>query len=235
MKVFVSYSFRPENAWVTDYMIPLIGHFGHEAVTGQLLDAGALDEEVKRKIRQCRRVIAFVTRAQPRYDPGANAPSSYEPPDWVRDEVMMARGAERLVTEYRERQVTYGGAAPFHAYRSFDRAEIPELLLDIAAVVSSWPVGPIQLRLSFPEAMRDEITDAANAGALEAQCVALEDGVEVSSETLKVHLRDGQLLALFWIKPKPTYSIDVVVRFGARNLARRGISPVVREASLSAV
>lgn len=235
MKVFVSYSFRPENAWVSDYIVPLVGHFGHDPVTGQLLDSGPLDEEVKRKMRQCRRVISFVTRAQPRYDPGATTPSSYEPPDWVRDEIMMARGDDRLVTEYRESLVTYGGVAPFHAYRTFDRTRIPELLVDIAAVVSSWPVGPIQLRLSFPEAIRQEVTDAANAGTLEALCTALEDGQEVGSETLKVHLFDGKLIALFWIKPKPTYSIDIVVRFGARNLAGRGISPVVREASLSAV
>src|SRR5579862_4457775 len=188
MRVFVSYSFRQENDWVTDYVIPLIGHFGHEVVTGQLLDTGPLDDEVKRKIRQCRRVICFVTRAQPRYDRGATTPSGFEPPDWVRDELMIARGADRLVSEYRESQVVYGGAAPFHAYRPFDRSKIPDLLLDIAAVVSTWPVGPIQLRLSFPEAMRQEIIDAANAGTLEAQCTALEDGVEVSTETLKVHL-----------------------------------------------
>src|SRR3954471_23986281 len=147
MKVFVSYSFRPENAWVTDYVIPLIGHFGHEVVTGQILDAGALDDEVKKKIRQSRRVICFVTRAAPRYDPGATTPTSYDPPDWVRDELMIARGADRLVNEYRESLVVYGGAAPFHAYRPFDRARIPELLVDLAAVVSSWPVGPLQLRL----------------------------------------------------------------------------------------
>jgi len=235
MKVFVSYSFRPENAWVTDFVVPLLGHFGHEPVTGQLLDSGPLDDDVKKKMRQCRRVISFVTRAQARFDPGATTPSSYEAPDWVRDEIMMARGADRVVTEYRESLVTYGGAASFHAYRSFDRNKIPELLLDISGIVSSWPVGPIQLRLSFPEAMRQEIVDAANAGTLEAQCIALEDGQEVSSETLKVHLLDDKLLALFWIKAKPTYSIDVVVRFGARNLARRGISPVVREATLSVV
>src|SRR5262245_51048381 len=101
MKIFVSYSFRAENAWVTDYVLPLLTHFGHEPVTGRVLDAGPLDDDVKRKIRQCRRMLCFVTRARPRYDPGGAVPTSYEPPDWVRDELMLARGAEKLVTEFR--------------------------------------------------------------------------------------------------------------------------------------
>src|SRR5262245_19229565 len=102
MKIFISYSFRPEHFWVKEFVIPLITHFGHEAVTGELLDAGSLDEEVKKKIRLCRRIICFVTQAKPRYDPGSTTPTSYEPPDWVRDELMLGRGVDKLVTEFRE-------------------------------------------------------------------------------------------------------------------------------------
>jgi hypothetical protein len=235
MKIFVSYSFRPENAWVTEFVVPLLGHFGHEPLTGVLLDAGPLDEEVRKKIRQCRRVICFVTRSRPRFDQGATVPTSYEPPDWVRDELILARGADKLVTEFRETMVEYGGTSPFHAYKLFDRTNLPKLLLDVAETVAQWPLGPIQLRLLFPDDIKQQIVAAANAGNLRVQCTALEDGQEVGTEDLPVHLRDEQLIVLYWIKPKPNYSIDVVVRFGAQNLARRGISPAVREATLSAV
>jgi hypothetical protein len=235
MKIFVSYSFRPENAWVEDYVIPLVRHFGHDVLTGRLLDGGALDDEVRRKIRQCRRVLCFATRATPRFAAGGAVPGSYEPPVWVHDELSMARASDLEAVEYRETLVTYGGAADLHPYRSFDRDKLPDLLLDVAELVSSWPVGPIQIRLSFPDAIQPQMLAAANAGTLQAECTAVEDGQEVNVETVRVHRQGDQLVALFWVKPKPTYSIDVRVQFGAQSLARRGISPVVAEASLSVV
>jgi hypothetical protein len=235
MKIFVSYSFRRENAWVTDFVIPLLEHFGHTPITGKMLDAGPLDDEVKKKIRQCRRTICFVTRGRERYERGSSTPSSYEPPDWVRDELIIGRSTDGLVTEFRESHVDYGGAAAFHSFTAFDRGNLPKLLLDIAATVADWPIGPIQLRLSFPDALRAQIVAAANAGMLRAKCSVLEDGEEIRSEEVPIHLRDDQLIALFWVKPRDNYLIDVIVPFGAQSLARRGISPIVREAALSAV
>jgi hypothetical protein len=38
MKIFVSYSFRDETKWVVDYVIPLINCFGHQAITGRILE-----------------------------------------------------------------------------------------------------------------------------------------------------------------------------------------------------
>lgn len=235
MKIFVSYSFRNETDWVDDLVIPLIECFGHEVLTGRVLDAGPLDEEVKNKIRQCRRVLCFVTRAEPRYDQ-SGAIASYDPPDWVRDELMMARGSDRDAIEFRETGVKYGGASPFHAYWEFDRDHLPKLLLDLAVRVAEWPVGPLQLRLAVPDQFRAEVEQAANARTLKARCAAFDDtGTERSVEELSVHVRDGQLVVPFWIKPDPNMSIEIEVTLGARRLACRGISPAVREARLSAV
>jgi hypothetical protein len=234
MKLFVSYSFRSENKWVEDYVIPLLECFGHEVITGRILDAGPLDEEVKKKIRQCRRVLCFVTRAAPIYDQNG-ATGNYHPPDWVRDELMLARGAERDTIEFRESKVQYGGAAPFHAYCEFDRNQLSQLLLDIALRVREWPVGPLQLRLAVPEAFRSEVEQAANAGTLKARCVAIEDAETQYEEELTVRFRDEQLIILFWIKPKPNVSIEIEVNLGARRLVSRGISPAVREARLAPI
>lgn len=235
MKIFVSYSFRAENQWVETYVIPLIACFGHEAVTGRVLDAGSLDDEVRKKIRQCRRVVCFVTRAKPNYDQ-TGAIESYAPPDWVRDELMLARGADRDAIEFRETGVSYGGASPFRAYVEFDRDQLPKLLLDLAVRLAEWPVGPLQLRLSVPDQFRAEVAQAANASTLRARCVALDEtGTERSAEDLKVHVRDGQLLVPFWVKADPNLSIEIEITLGARRLVCRGISPAVRDALLSVV
>lgn len=235
MRVFVSFSFRPENQWIEDYVIPLLNFFGHEPVTGRILDAGNLDEEVKRKIRQCRRVLCFVTRAQPRYDENGRV-LSYDPPDWVRDELMMARGASLDAIEFRETGVKYGGAAPFHAYVEFESSQVPRLLLDLAERVAEWPIGPLQLRLSVPDQFKEEVELAANSGTLRARCVAIEDGhMEQMAEDSRVQVRDGQLIVLFWVKPNPNISIEIEITLGARRLACRGISPAVREARLSQI
>ena len=101
MKIFVSYSFRPENNWVEDLVLPLITCFGHEPVTGRRLDGGALDEEVRSKISQCRRMLCFVTRSAPKRGKKGKA-TEFSPSDWVRDELMMARGAQCDAIEFRE-------------------------------------------------------------------------------------------------------------------------------------
>jgi hypothetical protein len=232
MKIFVSYSFRDENRWVEDFVVPLIACFGHVPVTGRILDAGPLDEEVKQKIRQCKRVLCFVTRARPRRD-AAGVITDYEPPDWVRDEMFLARGAERDALEFRERGVSYGGAAALRPYVDFDRGDLPRLLLDLAKRLAEWPVGPLQLRLSVPAELRGEVEAAALARTLRAKCVAIDDeGVERSSQDLDVRVRDGQLIVLFWIKADPNLSIDIDVAIGPRVLTCQGVSPIVRDAPL---
>jgi hypothetical protein len=235
MKIFVSYSFRPENRWVDDLALPLLRCFGHEPITGRILDAGTIPDEVRKRMQQCRRVLCFVTRAQPRYDRNG-AIVGYEPPDWVRDELMMARGAAQDALEFRQSEVSYAGASPFHAYIEFDTNDMPRLLLDLARRVAEWPVGPLQLRLSVPAAFRAEVEQATNARRLSARCIALDEtGAEHSAEDLRVHLRDGQLIVPFWVKPHPNLSIEIEVNLGARRLACRGISPAVREAQLAPI
>lgn len=237
MKIFVSYSFRPENRWVTQYVKPLLQCLGHEVLTGEIVDSAAtIDEGVKKKIRQCRWVMCFVTRGRPRHD-GAGAVVGYEPPDWVRDELIVARARDQAATEYREQGVEYGGIAPYYAYRPFDRDRLPDLLLDVAEVASQWPVGPIQLRLAFPDEVQDEIMAAARAGILRARCSAIEEvGADpVVVEELKVHLRGEQLLVAFWVKRQPNLSIDIEVVLGARRLVCPGVSPLENEARLRTV
>jgi hypothetical protein len=198
-----------------------------------VLDGHGLEEEVKKKIRQCQRVLCFATRAKPNRDEKGNV-VDYQPPDWVRDELMMSRGGELIAIEFREKDVSYGGASVLRPYVVFDREQLPQLLLDIAQRVSEWPVGPLQLKLSVPEGLRAEVEQAANARTLRARCVALDlFGTAGRTDDLEVYVRDGQLIVPFWIKPDPDISIEIELNVGARRLAARGISPAVREARLT--
>jgi hypothetical protein len=235
MKIFVSYSFRDDNSWVETVVIPLIQCFGHQVVTGRILDAGELDEEVRSRIKQCRRVLCFVTRSNPRYDQSGGI-VGYEPPDWVRDELMLARGDDRAAIEFRETGVTYEGPASLRPYVEFDRNKLPGLLVQLAQRLAQWPIGPLQLRLSVPNEVMNDIEQAATANLLEARCTVFDEfGTESGAEAVRVRLRDGQLIVPFWVKPDPNSSIEVELTLGARRLACRGISPAVREARLSVV
>ena len=232
MKIFISYSFRPENFWIEKYVIPLVESFGHTAVTGQILDGMAIPDEVKRKLKGCRRVLCFVTRGRPRWDASGQV-ESYEPPGWVRDELMMARGRDSVAIEFREEGVSYDGASSFIAWNAFKSTELPDLLLRLAELLKEWPVGPLHLRLTVPGAFSVDIENAANAGLLRARCRARDEaGDPVSEEELPVHVLDGRLTVPFWIKPDPGLSIEIEITLGNRRLACRGISPAVREAKL---
>lgn len=232
MKIFVSYSFRPENAWVERYVIPLVKSFGHEPVTGQILEGAAIPDEVKQRIKGCRRVLCFSTRSKARYTAQGQV-ESYEPPDWVRDELMLARGRDQVAIEFREDQVSYGGASSFVAWHPFNREELPELLVRLAQLLSAWPVGPLQLRLNVPAPFQAEVETAANARQLKARCLAFDEaGDLVGEEELPVRVHEGRLIVPFWIKPDPGLSIEIEISLGTKRLACRGISPAVREARL---
>ncbi len=97
MKIFVSYSYRAETKWVEDYVLPLIRCFGHEPITGKKLEGDAIPTEVQRRITLCKYMLCFVTRGTETAQSGV-----YDPPGWVRDELMMGRGAGKTAIEFRE-------------------------------------------------------------------------------------------------------------------------------------
>jgi hypothetical protein len=234
MKVFVSYSYRTETKWVDEYVIPLVRCFGHEPVTGRMPDGGAIPDEIRRLIKSTKRVLCFVTRAKPNHGEDGSA-TSYAPPDWVRDELMMSRGADKTAIEFREKDVEYGGAAPFSAFHRFDRAELPALLLELAEILKDWPVGPLTLRLTVPQALQDDFGAGVDAGTLQAKWAARDgdDSVVFSGEALVRRRQPDQFVIPILIKPDPNLAIEVDIAFGPRSrLVCTGISPSVCNAPL---
>jgi hypothetical protein len=154
--------------------------------------------------------------------------TGYNPPDWVRDELMLGRGAEKIAIEFREKDVRYGGAAHFSAWHAFDRDELPALLLRLAEILKDWPIGPLQLRLTVPSDLQSDFDIGVDAGTLQAKCTARDgdDNVVFSEEPL-VRRRNDQFVIPFWIKPDPNLAIEIEIAFGARRLVCKGISPAV--------
>jgi hypothetical protein len=234
MKIFVSYSFRAETRWVDDYVIPLIRCFGHEPVTGRILDGGSIPDEVRRLIKSTKRVLCFVTRAKLNHGEDRSL-TSYAPPDWVRDELMMSRGADKTAIEFREKDVEYEGAAPFSAFHAFDRAELPALLLELAEILKDWPVGPLTLRLTVPPGLQDDFGAGVDAGTLQAKCTARDsdDNVVFSEVALVRRRQPDQFVIPILIKPDPNLAIEIDIAFGPRSrLVCTGISPTVCMAPL---
>jgi hypothetical protein len=233
MKIFVSYSFRDETRWVDDYVLPLIRCFGHVPETGRILDGNAIPDEVRQRIKGCKRVLCFVTRAGEICTPDGSQTGYYNPPDWVRDELMLSRGAEKVAIEFREKGVTYGGAAPFSAWHPFDRTELPALLLRLAEILKEWPVGPLQLRLSVPAVLAADFDTGVNKGTLRAKCIARYSEDDEVSADLPVRKLDNQYVISFWIKPDPNLAIEIEIDFGSGKLVCRGILPATCIATLS--
>lgn len=236
MRIFVSYSFRDETKWVDDYVLPLIWCFGHEPVTGRILDGNAIPNEVYQRIKSCKRVLCFVTRASEIYGPGGARTGYYNPPDWVRDELMLGRGAEKIAIEFREQYVKYGGAAHFSAWHAFDRTELASLLLRLAEILKEWPVGPLQLRLSVPPELEADFNTGVDAGTLQVKCTARDrEDNEIFADKPPVRKWDGQYVIPFWIKPDPNLAIEIEIAFGPRRLVCKGISPAICIARLSSL
>jgi hypothetical protein len=233
VRIFVSYSFQ--NAWIEEYVIPLIACFGHEPVTGRILDGSPLPEEVRAAMRTCRRVLCFVTRSSPLYGPGGQT-TGFRPPDWVHDEMLMARGANTKTVEFRETGVSYEGSAQHYPWHEFDRDQLPKLLLRLAQLLKTWPVGPLQLRLTVPQELYDDFSRGVAMGNFVATCAARDSSEAiVFEEEEPVRLRDNQFVVLFWIKPDPNLAIDLEIRGGPRKLVCRGVAPAICDARLLAI
>jgi hypothetical protein len=213
-------------------VVPLIACFGHQPVTGRILQGRSIPDEVKALIRRSNRVFCFVTRASEIYTE-TGAVRGYLPPGWVRDELMLARGANKEAIEFRETGVIYDGAAPFMAWHEFDRDRLPDLMLRLAQVLKDLPVGPLILRLRVPAALEPEFDRDVQADRLVAECRAREnDGAILVTDRIPVRKVADRYVIAFWIKPDPDVSIEVDINYAGRQLVCRGVSPAICIADL---
>jgi len=118
------------------------------------------------------RVLCFTTRGAARFGRGAIV--GYEPPDWVRDELVLARGNAREAYRIsRERSCCTGGTSPFYAWHEFDRSHLADLLVDLAKVLASGQWGPSSFVSPFRLPCRGTSKEPLTAHTLTATLPAL--------------------------------------------------------------
>lgn len=166
MKVFVGWPY--EAKWVERYAIPLIESYGLEVATGMALQGErTLTDGVKNAIASCDALIAFTTRrdsvpvrmwpaekARPQ-ERSVNSGGGSNTSDWVVDEIKHAKSLNKRVFEFREDGVAYPDKINDPAqYTLISTGELPQVLIDIAKVISPRAVHSVNLRLMPEEFVR---------------------------------------------------------------------------------
>lgn len=143
-KIFLSYSFRPENEQVVRQVDRLIRSHGLLPVTGDVLGGGELTPEVQALIAQSDALISLFTRDK-------KIGGNWIPTKWVRKELRSARKREQPAIAMVETGVKIGGE---NEYISFNRAAPCEAMIKLSQTIGRWKesVGrSLEIRL-LPEA-----------------------------------------------------------------------------------
>lgn len=165
MNLFVGFHFAPEDAWVRELVLPLVGAFGFDAVTGEEMYGHQLTNEVIQRIKGSCGLLGFVTRR------GNDSERTHR---WVTDELASAVTAGIKVLEVREvglddqrrllgdrQHIEYDPQRPAHC------------LVQLAAALGQWAKEPAPTpvrvipqeagQLSERRALKREISNAIAA------------------------------------------------------------------------
>jgi hypothetical protein len=152
VRIFIGFGYNDRDKWVRDLVIPLVGSFGAEVVTGEDLHGEIISAAVIQRIRQSDGLIAFLTR-RGKVDDG-----TWTTHRWVTDELSAAIAAQKRVLEIRESGVdAQGGIAGDRQRVTYDEAQRDRCLVEIAKAVGAWS-REVHLRLQLlPENMVAEL------------------------------------------------------------------------------
>src|SRR5436309_7485029 len=95
MKVFVGFGFNPRDAWIRDFVFPLITAFGMDVEDGIELAGEVISDGVRQRIRASSALIGFTTQR----DPNGQRWTTHR---WVTDEISHALALGKPVLEVRE-------------------------------------------------------------------------------------------------------------------------------------
>jgi hypothetical protein len=84
MQIFVSYGYNERDAWIEQYVFPLLSALGCDVVHGKAVYGGAIPHEVTKLIRNSDALIGFTTRRE------AVRPGHYRTHEWVVQELLIA-------------------------------------------------------------------------------------------------------------------------------------------------
>jgi hypothetical protein len=132
-KIFLSFSFRPENDQLVRDIDRVIRSHGLVPVTGEILGGQGLTQEIQARIQQSDALIAVLTREQQLQ--GQNV---WLPTQWVSDEYGAARARGQLAMAIVEENVQVNGAYTQHEHIKLNRAAQAETFIRLSETIGLW-------------------------------------------------------------------------------------------------
>ncbi len=132
-KIFLAFSFRPENAQLVRDIDRIVRSHGLVLVTGEILGGQGLTQEIQARIKQSDAVIALLTREQQLQ--GQNV---WLPTQWVMGEYLSARGRDQLAIALVEQDVQLNGPYAENEHIKLDRAAQSETFIRLSETIGLW-------------------------------------------------------------------------------------------------
>jgi hypothetical protein len=131
-RVFLSFSFRPEDRDLVHDVEQLLASHDLAVVTGRVIAGGQLTEEIMKRIQGCDALVALATRGA-----ALNA-GGYVSHPWVLDEIAHARSIDKKAVAVFEDQVQIAGAWAQHERIDYRRDNPLPAFLRLSETVGSW-------------------------------------------------------------------------------------------------
>ena len=206
MRVFVSFGFLPEEAWVEQLAVPLLQHLGLNVIEGKEIP-GEIDATIRRRIHSCDALIGFLLRRGKRERDG-----SWSASDYVRQEIEIALAGEKDVILV----VEHGVKAPRGFLQQRQRLDYRApnrdvLLLALARHLREWIDGEVKVRLS-PDTLVQALEGEVYAGKARCRYRVLDGGRTVRESVADIVPEGGGLFTkLLGFRPRTQAQIRVGV------------------------
>lgn len=132
MNVFLSFSFRPEDAELVALVERLLASHNARPINGKILGGQALTPAVMEKIRNCDALISLLTRREELQG------GRWRTHPWVRDELNHARALSMPAIALIEDGVDSGGAFNENEHIPLDRNDPLSAILRLSETIGSW-------------------------------------------------------------------------------------------------
>ena len=132
LKVFLAFSFRPQDEDFVRRVEALLESHGVQVVTGEVLGGQVLTPAVKKRINESDAVVALLTRRDKLVS------GRWSTHDWVRDELSHARTKKKPAIAVVDVAVDVGGVYQEHERVDFDPKRESLALLKLSQTVGEW-------------------------------------------------------------------------------------------------
>jgi hypothetical protein len=210
-KIFLGFSFRPENERVVRDIDRLVQSHGLVLVTGEILGGAGLTPEIQRRIAEADALVALLTREEK-----IDGQEAWRPTGWVNTEYISARARRQCAIALVEDSVKVDGAYAESEHIRIDRQCPCEAMVRLSETIGLWKFESgrsLEIRL-LPEAAA---TLAASEGARCEYRVVRPMGSAPPWQEGRAHPKPG---GVFLIIPGVRQDEAIEVRIMEGNTAR---------------